>query len=161
MDLTGPDPEFKDAPEVYRPSGNVTFTRVIPSDAVTEAASRQEGGGTFASALATESLPPPGQRFLDRFRRRFGREAGPYAAYGYESMAVVLDAIDQRDTGASSLRSSIVDALLKVERLDESVIGPYSFTTEGDTTLCEIQMYKGHVTGTRTLIPQRAFCPTG
>jgi ABC-type branched-subunit amino acid transport system substrate-binding protein len=60
---------------------------------------------------------------------------GPYWFYGYEAMAVVLDAIAQRDLGAAGLRASVADSLLKVERFDESVIGPYSFTPDGDTTL--------------------------
>ena len=106
--------------DFYRPAGDVTFARVIPSEAIApDAVDRIE----------------PKPEFLRRFRSEFGRAAGPYAAYGYEAMAVVIDAIDQRDTGAGNLRSSVVDSLLKVERLDDSVIGPYSFTTDGDTTL--------------------------
>jgi branched-chain amino acid transport system substrate-binding protein len=104
--------------EALRPVGEVTFTRVIPSDAV--------GGGAAIE---------PSSGFREAFRAEFGRPAGPYAAYGYEAMAVVLDAIEQRDTDAGNLRSSVSDSLLRIERLDESAIGPYSFTTEGETTL--------------------------
>jgi len=155
VDLTGPAPGFEDAPDLYRPSGNVTFTRVIPSEAIVKRALERVQEGTVVAPLAPESLPPPGQEFLDRFRAEYGRDAGPYAAYGYEAMAVILDAIEQRDTGAGNLRSSVVDSLLKVERLDESVIGPYSFTTEGDTTLCEVQVYSPE------LEPLRTICPSG
>ena len=106
--------------DTYRPSGEVTFARVIPSEAVTrdpEAAIK----------------PTPG--FMRRFRAEYGRTASTSAAFGFEAMAVVLDAIDQRDTGAGNLRSSVTDSLLKVERLEGSAVGPYSFTTDGDTTL--------------------------
>ena len=106
--------------DLYRPTGEVTFVRVVPSEA--------------ASEDAVEEIQPSAA-FSRGFRREFGRAAGPYAAYGYEAMAVVLDAIDQRDTGAGNLRQSVVDSLLKVERLDDSALGPYSFTTDGDTTL--------------------------
>ncbi len=94
-----------------------------------------------APALAPSSLPGTGRQFLARFRRRFGREPGPYAAYGYEAMAVVIQAIDDRDTSAADFRSAVAGALLHVERQD-SVLGPYSFTTEGETTLCKVQLYR-------------------
>ena len=107
--------------EAYRPSGEVTFTRVIPSDAVAAGGPRPQSsqGRPSCADFGPGSAAAP----------------APYAAYGYEAMAVVLDAIDQRDTGGGNLRSSVADSLLKVERLDESAIGPYSFTTDGDTTL--------------------------
>jgi ABC-type branched-subunit amino acid transport system substrate-binding protein len=120
LDLTRPAPGFDQAPDVYRPSGEVTFVRVAPS----------EGVGSYGLALS-----PAGAEAVRRFRSRFGRLPGPYWFYGYEAMAVVLDAIAQRDLGAAGLRASVADSLLKVERFDESVIGPYSFTPDGDTTL--------------------------
>ena len=69
-------------------------------------------------------------------------------------MEAVLDAIEERETGAGSFRSAVVDSLRKVKRLDESVIGPYSFTTDGDTTLCEVQVYNP------ALAPLRTICPS-
>jgi hypothetical protein len=154
-DLTVATPGVEDAPELYRPSGSITFTRVIPNAAVVEAASRQVDPDLASEALAPESLPAAGQGFVDRFRSRFGREPDSLAAYGYEAMAVVLDAIEQRDTGADSLRTSVREALLKVERFEESAIGPYSFDTAGDTTLCEVQVYSP------ALKPLRTVCPSG
>jgi ABC-type branched-subunit amino acid transport system substrate-binding protein len=145
IDLTGPAPGFEDTPDRYRPSGNVTFARVIPSDQVVALAAKRSGE-RVEPALAISSLPASGRAFVADYRTRFGRLPGPYAAYGYEAMAAVLDAIEQRDTGARDFRSSVVDSLLHLER-EDSVLGPYSFTTEGDTTLCQVQPYRGSVPG--------------
>ena len=123
-----------------------------------EAARKEAPGELVEAALAPQSLPAPGQEFLERFRAEFGREPGPYAAYGYEAMAVVLEAIDRRDAG-KELRPSVRDALVKVERLDESVLGPYSFTTDGDTTLCEVQVYEQPARRGATPRPLRTVCP--
>jgi ABC-type branched-subunit amino acid transport system substrate-binding protein len=152
VDLTGPAPGFEDAPDRYRPSGKVSFARVIPSDlVVTQAAKRS--GELVEPALAITSLPPTGRAFVARFRQRFGRLPGPYGAYGYEAMAVILDAIEQRDTSAQDFRSSVVESVLKVTRGEESVLGPYSFTTDGDTTLCEVQPYREAGSGPVPLHP--------
>ena len=56
-------------------------------------------------------------------------------------MSATLAAIETRDEGQESFRESVVDALLGLERPD-SVLGSYSITSEGDTTLCEVQAYK-------------------
>ena len=45
--------------------------------------------------LDPSAYPPSGQAFLARFRERNGRDADPVAIFGYEAMAVILDAIDR------------------------------------------------------------------
>ena len=69
---------------------------------------------------------------LDRFREEYGREPGPWAAYGYEAMASALAAIDRADDPLS--RSSVVAAYFDGTERD-SVLGTYSITEEGETTL--------------------------
>jgi branched-chain amino acid transport system substrate-binding protein len=86
-----------------------------------------------------EVLPQPGREFTAAFRERFGRPPEPEAAYGYEAMQTVLAAIEARDEDADSFRAGVGAALLELERPD-SVLGPYAFTDDGDSTLCRIQV---------------------
>jgi branched-chain amino acid transport system substrate-binding protein len=90
-------------------------------------------------ALSVASLPLPGRELARAFERRFGRAPRPIAAYGYEAMTAALAAIEERDTEADGFRPGVVAALLELERPD-SVLGPYSITSDGNTTLCRIQV---------------------
>ena len=156
VDLTQPIPGDDEAPESYRPSGRITFARVIPNDRVVAAARANLAASSVVEpAIDPGFLPRRRPEFSALFRERFSRAPGPYAAYGYEAMSVVLDAIESRDTGAQDFRSSVVDELLQVERPD-SVLGPYSFTSEGDTTLCEVQPYRERAPS--GLVPERPVC---
>lgn len=58
--------------------------------------------------------------------------ARPLVAYGYEAMASALGAIDRADDPLS--RSSVVEAYFDGTERD-SVLGTYSITEEGETTL--------------------------
>lgn len=219
IDLTRPAEGYPDSPERYRPSGEVTFARVVPDDgrvlaAVADWAAEQglrsvsvrlgrspfgrlsaqefethadevgvqplrgKGGETtlsadergfllqtpggdqlFAAPLAPESLPLPkvlGGEFARKFERRFGREPGPYAAHGYDAMQLVLAAIAEAQ-GEDEFRPGVAAAVLDAERPD-SVLGSYSITPEGDTTLCPVQRYEVR---SSALVPGASICPSG
>jgi branched-chain amino acid transport system substrate-binding protein len=210
VDLTGPTAGYPDSPDRYRPSGDVTFARTVPSDkvvvdaaaawaselGVTDAAVISKGtpfgdlaAEEFKSAAATHGiqispgkpgklavapsgmvravyrtgtawlsvygkttqslalsaeLDPkllPDKQFDTRFARRFHRNPGPSAAYGYEAMALVLQGIGDAGTDASSFRDNVRNAVIGAQR-DGSVLGSYSITSEGDTTECMIQRYR-------------------
>jgi branched-chain amino acid transport system substrate-binding protein len=83
----------------------------------------------------------PGRQFSDQFQGRFHRPPGPYAAYGYEAMALVLQGIRDAGTDASSFRDDVRGAVIGAQR-DGSVLGSYSITSDGDTTECMIQRYR-------------------
>jgi branched-chain amino acid transport system substrate-binding protein len=97
----------------------------------------------------------PGRQFLDQFQRRFHRPPGPYAAYGYEAMALVLQGIRDAGTDASSFRDDVRGAVIGAQR-DGSVLGSYSITSDGDTTECMIQRYRINGTAREAL---DAPCP--
>lgn len=214
IDLTEPAQGYPDSPDRYRPSGEQTFARVVPSDealargaaqllarlGVTRArvlfderdpwsallaqrfreaaeadgvepldpgsvppgpaaarvafasarslpgegpaprVSVRVGARSFALApvQAAEVLPQPrGAGFARRFRIRFGRTPGPFAAYGHEAMSVVLRAIAAREEGAEGFRAGVTAALL-AERSPGSPLGPFAFSEAGDSTLCRI-----------------------
>lgn len=226
IDLTAPAEGYPDSPEVYRPSGEVTFARVVPDDGVqaralaewagelrllvvaTELASRAPfdslmlsefaadaaevgvdvaepgqlttvdgeqspdpffiagggrvgpgqltaGGRRYAVSGAVEPGLLPDAAFASQFRERFGRRPGPYAAYGFEAMRVALEAIGAADS-KDGFRASVIDGILDSRHMD-SVLGSYAITSEGDTSLCEVQRYRRE----RRLVPGEAVCPRG
>lgn len=83
--------------------------------------------------LAPQLYPPAARRVLSQYRHAFGGEVGPYVLYGYEAMSIVLDAI--RAAGAHGNDRRQVIARLFATRGRESVLGRYSVTALGDTTL--------------------------
>ena len=93
-----------------------------------------------ASAQDPEQLPPAGRDFAAAFEDEYSRRPGPYAAYGYEAMALVLDAIQRAGEEAED-RRAVLDELLAT-RDRESVLSTYSITAIGNTTLNAIAGYR-------------------
>jgi branched-chain amino acid transport system substrate-binding protein len=93
-----------------------------------------------SAALDPSQLPPAGQEFVRRFRSEYGRQPGRYAAYGYEAMAVVLDAIERAGDGGTD-REAVIDAFLDTSDR-ESILGTYSIDDVGDTTLDRLTGYR-------------------
>jgi branched-chain amino acid transport system substrate-binding protein len=93
-----------------------------------------------AAAQNPAQLPPPaGPEFVRGYRDEYGRPPDPYAAYGYEAMAVVLDSIER--AGAPVDRSAVIDAFFDtVDR--RSVLGTYSIDEVGNTTLDRMAGYR-------------------
>ena len=120
--------------------------RVLVTDALLANSSRVLTGPQPGRVLITASaqdprqLPPAGQRFLRAFRKRYGRTPGPYAAYGYEAMAVVLDSI-RRAGDSGDERDSVVNAFFDTADR-RSVLGTYSIDEIGNTTLDRLAGYR-------------------
>ena len=219
VDLTQPAEGYPDSPARYRPSGEVTFARVVPDDAVQARALAQwangvgpvlgrSAGGPFGDLMLEEfttdaeesgvevidpnqakdaellaefvagagpvgpglltiadngrvvsgTLEPsrlPSGSFPSDFRKRIGRRPGPYAVYGFEAMRVILEAIAAADL-QDGFRASVADQVLDSDH-PVSILGSYSITPEGDTTLCTVQRY----TVRGTLVPNGVVCPSG
>ena len=85
-------------------------------------------------------LPERGQRFLRDYRREFGEEPGPYAAYGHAAMSLVLDVI-RRAGDRANKRDDVVKLLLETRDFD-SVLGAFSLNVNGDTDLNEVGGYR-------------------
>jgi ABC-type branched-subunit amino acid transport system substrate-binding protein len=115
-------------------------------------------GATTQRLEVSGELDPsllPGKTFPGRFSQRFHRAAGPYAAYGFEAMGLILQGIRDAGTDASSFRDDVRNAVIGAHR-DDTVLGSYSITSEGDTTECMIQRYR--LEGSRR-VPLGAPCP--
>ena len=116
--------------------------RLLTSDAelVPDAVEAQPDGTLATSAaLAPSQLPPRGQQLSRRFEARYHRAPGRYAAYGYEAMAAILDAIDRASDAGD--RASVVHAFFDTADRD-SVVGRYSIDEVGDTTLARLTGYR-------------------
>jgi branched-chain amino acid transport system substrate-binding protein len=85
-------------------------------------------------------LPPEGQRFLRAYRGRFGQPANPAAAYGYEAIALLLDAIRRAGDDGDD-RGAVLNQVLST-RNRHSVLGTYSIDGNGDTTLDAVSGYR-------------------
>jgi branched-chain amino acid transport system substrate-binding protein len=115
-------------------------------------------GGDRQTLQVSAELDPsmlPGKQFSSQFEQRFHRAPGPDAAYGYEAMDLVLQGIAGAGTDASSFRDNVRNGVIGARR-DQTILGPYSITSDGDTTECMIQRYR--VRGA-ALEPLGASCP--
>jgi ABC-type branched-subunit amino acid transport system substrate-binding protein len=110
--------------------------RIVLPDAVVRAgvAERLSPAARRATRMVS-SAPAAGgseaqRRFEADFRRRLGREPGPYAAVGYEAMRGVLTALD-RAGSRNNQRQRVIDAYLSApERA--SLLGPLKVDARGD-----------------------------
>ena len=112
-------------------------------------------GVLYETSAALDPSKLPDKQFAPEFEARFNRPPGPYAAYGYEAMSLVLDAIADGSDSADQFRDSVRDGVLGAER-SESVLGPYSITADGDSTVCMIQRYRVE---DESRVPLDAPCP--
>ena len=118
---------------------------IIGSDALIDPAFLRSATA-FADRLYVTSpfldpslLPAAGQGFVRTYRRQFGT-ANPAAAYGYESMAVLLDAIHRAGPNGDD-RGAVTDEVLSTHDR-HSVLGTYSIDANGDTTLGTVSGYR-------------------
>jgi branched-chain amino acid transport system substrate-binding protein len=90
--------------------------------------------------LSVESYPG-GQGVADAYRAAYGGGSpDPYAVLGYEAMKLGLDTIAALG-GRGSDREAVREALLAT-RDRQSVLGTYSFTPAGDTTMRSYGIYR-------------------
>jgi ABC-type branched-subunit amino acid transport system substrate-binding protein len=109
------------------------------------------------ATLPRDRYPPAGQRFFRDFEREYGEEnPATFAIYGYEAMALVLDAMKRAGDKAND-REAVLDELFATSGR-RSVLGTYDIDRNGDTSLT--------ITGTNTiqdgqLVAQAAIEPRG
>ncbi len=94
------------------------------------------------ATLPPSEYPPSGQAFFKDYQAKYGTPQA-YAVYGYESMALMLDAIKRATNNgtATASRSKVVAAILATKDRP-SVLGTYSIDANGDTTLKSYGSYK-------------------
>ena len=89
--------------------------------------------GTYATfpAVPAFTLSGKGADWYQRYKQQYQGEPDPYAAYAYEAMNVALAAIER---AGNKDRAAIRDAVFATRNYD-GVLGKWSFTPTGDTTL--------------------------
>ena len=92
--------------------------------------------------VAGAAPPSPARRFQSAYARRYGAPP-PAAAYGYEAMSLLLDAIGRASGGGRGEvgRSAVLAALFHT-RGRRSGLGTYSVAADGDTTLDRYGIYR-------------------
>ena len=120
------------------------LARTAPRLMVTDAELAPEVGespGTLATSAALDpsQLPAEGQRFTAAFKDAYDRAPGRYAAYGYESMALILAAIEAASDATD--RTAVAGAVFGLQRPD-SILGPYEISARGETTLAQMTGYE-------------------
>jgi len=68
----------------------------------------------------------------DKYKTKYGGNPEVYAIYAYESMKVALDAIER---AGKVDRRAIRDAVFNIKNFTKGVLGSWSFTDTGDTTI--------------------------
>ena len=106
---------------------------------IKEAAVTGEGAYTSISGVPTSQLPAAGKTFIANYQAKYGTPYN-YTIYGYEVMAVALNAIKQAGTKD---RAAILKAVAATSPQNyQSVLGSWTFDKNGDTTLTDFAIYQ-------------------
>jgi branched-chain amino acid transport system substrate-binding protein len=93
------------------------------------------------ATLAPEEYPPEGRKFFEDYENEYpGTTVDPYAIYGYESMSLVLDAIERAGDQGNN-REEVLKQLFDTQDR-KSVLGTYSIDETGDSTITDYGAYK-------------------
>lgn len=104
----------------------------IYEKALIDAAGKDAEGiyATFGGVPAKE-LKGSGQKWYESYKKKYNSEPEAYAAYGYESAKVIVNAINQV---CKNDRDAIRQAVLNTKDFN-GVLGTWSFDQNGDTSL--------------------------
>jgi branched-chain amino acid transport system substrate-binding protein len=84
---------------------------------------------------------PDAKPVVDEFKKKYGTASvDPYGVYGYETMALGLDAI-KRAGDSGNDREKVIEEIFNTKDR-KSVLGTYSIDKNGDTTLTDYGLYK-------------------
>lgn len=99
----------------------------------------------FSCTIATldpKAFGPEGKKFFKDYSAKFNvASPDPYAIYGYEAMALMLDAIKRASDKGDLTRQAVIDAIFQTKDRN-SVLGTYSIDQNGDTSLTDYGIYK-------------------
>jgi branched-chain amino acid transport system substrate-binding protein len=118
-------------------SSNSSLKSFAPSalDDPTIARQLTGSGNLYISApgFLKQDLTPAGSQFVSQFTSAYGRTPVPQAIFGYEAMSAVLAVLREAGSQANN-RSTVVKDFLAI-RNRQSVLGTYSISSTGDTSL--------------------------
>jgi branched-chain amino acid transport system substrate-binding protein len=91
------------------------------------------------AALSPDKYPPAGQKLLKDYQTTYKKKPETYAIYGYEAMALILDAMKRAGTSAND-RAAVNDQIHQTKDRS-SVLGTYSIDKNGDTSQTDYGLY--------------------
>ena len=117
------------------------------------AANGAVGNGAYISVAGQppKALTGAGATFVKSFGKQIGTTPNPYAAYGAESMVVLLQAA-ARGGGDRAKTTSAIFGL----NITNGILGNFTINSSGDTNLQPITIYKQagkNLNPLKTLIP--------
>jgi len=86
-----------------------------------------------APGFLKSNLTPAGATFVSQFDSTYGHTPVAQAIFGYEAMSAVLAVLREAGSAANN-RSTVVHDFLSLKR-SQSVLGPYSMDSNGDTSI--------------------------
>jgi branched-chain amino acid transport system substrate-binding protein len=86
-----------------------------------------------APGFLKQDLTAAGRTFVSQFTSTYGRAPVPQAIFGYEAMSAVLAVLREAGSAANN-RSTVVKDFLAI-RNRQSVLGTYSMSSTGDTSI--------------------------
>jgi branched-chain amino acid transport system substrate-binding protein len=87
---------------------------------------------------------PAAKKFLQDYQNAFHQPVGSYSASGYVAAMVIINAAAaavKADGGTMPTRAQVLDQIRTTKRFD-SIIGPFAFDSNGDTTSRIISIYE-------------------
>jgi branched-chain amino acid transport system substrate-binding protein len=98
-----------------------------------------EGSYITFGGVPPSKLTGKGAQWYSQYKQQFGGEPEAYAAYAYEAASVVIQAIQNAGGSCAThnsaqCRGAVRDAIFNTKNFD-GVLGNWSFTDTGDTTL--------------------------
>ena len=139
-DIAAASPDAK----LYGPDGVAEKAFVDPKEGGLAANSDPANRTTITVATLSkeeyERRRIPARVFFDAYEKRFGDpNPDPYAIFGYETMSVILEAIERAGSKGND-RDEVLKQILATNR-PKSVLGNYSIDENGDTTLTDYGVY--------------------
>ncbi|MCX6056571.1 MAG: ABC transporter substrate-binding protein, partial [Chloroflexi bacterium] len=117
----------------------------IQTQAFIDGAGADVAEGAYASVagIPYEKLGPAGQQFKKDYEAKYGPTNEPYAVYGYETMNVIIKAIEDvcAAGGDPTDRATINKAVFAIKNFD-GALGTWSFDANGDTRLTDMTFYQ-------------------
>ncbi len=102
-----------------------------------------EGMYATVAGLPVDKLPQGAQDYRKVYEAEYGPNNEPYAVYGYETIKVVLNAIESvcAAGGDPADRATVRDAVMGTKDYN-GVLGTWSFDANGDTSLTDMTGYQ-------------------
>ncbi len=93
-----------------------------------------DGGGVYYSTVSGPASVYPGTaKFVADFKAKFGADPQPFAAQGYDAMAICLKAIENAAAAGDVTRAAVAQQIRALKDF-QGITGTFTFNSIGDVT---------------------------